>query len=154
MAKQKYISATDLYKIQLIQGCEISPNGLYILYGLSGIDKKTEEKHLNLWVVNTQSLVSKQLTYGKHHNGQAKWSPDGSKIAFISNRADKKQSQIYILPFKEGGEAQQLTQLQGAITNLQWNPDGKSILFGFKAKSNEAIARDKDPKKQKLGIVA
>jgi dipeptidyl aminopeptidase/acylaminoacyl peptidase len=58
--------------------------------------------------------------------GEPVWSPDGKRIAFLSDAASKDQQQIFIAS-TDGSGAKQLTHLTGAVQHMQWSPDGKSI---------------------------
>ena len=58
------------------------------------------------------------------------WSPDGSRIAFLSDRARKKQSQLYVAP-AAGGAVRKLTSLVGFLTDPRWSPDGSRIALLF-----------------------
>lgn len=147
------ITAKDLYRFEIIQGSEISPDGQHVLYGVQWVDKATEKKYSNLWIAPTNGGKPYRFTSGKHNDSQATWSPDGKKIAFVSNRADKKQAQIYLIDFEKGGEAQVVSDVKGSIGSLSWSPDGKKILFDFRAKDKEIIRREADKKAKELGIV-
>jgi dipeptidyl aminopeptidase/acylaminoacyl peptidase len=117
------------------------------------VDKKTEKKYSNLWVVSTDGGSARQFTYGDQSDTQPRWSPDGSQIAFISNRGNEKQPQIYIIPF-QGGEARQLTNFKGNFGEYEWSPDGKRLVCMFRKKDQEEIEREKDEQKKKLGVVS
>ena len=99
------------------------------------------------------SSQPRQFTYGDHVERSPRWSPDGSEIAFLSNRRDAKQFQIYIIPFY-GGEARPLTDMVGSCASIAWSPDGSQFAVGFRKKDEEAIERENDPQKKELGIVA
>lgn len=148
------LTAKDLYKFELIHEARISPGGDYIVFTLSRIDPKTEKKHNNLWLVSTQGGKPRQFTHGDWSDSSPRWSPDGRVIAFLSDRADEKQSQIYLLPV-DGGEARRLTELQDtAIGEFAWSPDGRQMLCTMRKKDAEAVAREADEQKKKLGVVA
>ncbi len=151
--KKGYITEEDLYRFQLITDCQISPDGRHIGYSLQRVDKKKEKKYSNIWIVPTDGGRARRFTHGNYAENQLKWSPDGSKIAFVSNRGDEKQPQIYILPFA-GGEARQLTNLKGEFGGFEWSPDGRRLVCQFRKKDKEAIKREKDKKKKELGVVA
>lgn len=148
------ITAEDLYQFELITDARIAPNGRTTICTIQRVDRKTEKKHSNLWLADTQTGQLRQFTYGDWSDSSPRWSPDGRTIAFLSNRADEKQAQLYLIPL-DGGEARALTSLKDmSIGSLEWSPDGKQILCAIRRKDQEAIERDADEQKKKLGIVA
>ncbi len=153
--KKRLITAEDLYRFQLITDCQISPDGRHVVFCVQRVDKKTEKKYSNLWVVPTGRGRARQFTYGDQVDSQPKWSRDGSEIAFISNRGNEneKQPQIYTIPF-HGGEARPLTNLKGEIGVFEWSPDGKQLVCQFRKKDKEAIEREEDERKKSMGIVS
>jgi len=151
--KKRRITAEDLYRFQLITDCQISPDGLNVVFCVQRVDKKTEKKYSNLWIAPTDRGRARQFTYGDQTDSQPKWSPDGSEIAFVSNRGDEKQPQIHVIPF-HGGEARPLTDLKGEIAAFEWSPDGKQLVCQFRKKDKEAIEREEDEQKKKLGVVS
>ena len=151
--KKSRITAEDLYRFQLITDSQISPDGHHVVFCVQRVDKKTEKKYSNLWIAPTDRGRVHQFTYGDQSDSQPKWSPDGSEIAFISNRGDEKQPQIYVIPL-HGGEARPLTDLKGEIGPFEWSPDGKHFVCQFRKKDQEAIAREEDERKKELGVVS
>ena len=151
--KKRRITAEDLYRFRLISDSRISPDGRHVIFCVQRVDKKTEKKYSNLWIVPTDGGRARQFTYGDQSDSPPQWSPDGTKIAFISNRGDEKQPQIYVIPF-HGGEARQLTNFKGEIGAFEWSPDGKKLACMFRRKDKEEIEREKDEQKKKLGVVS
>ncbi len=151
--KKRRITAEDLYVFQLISSCEISPQGGHVIFCLQRVDKKTEKKYSNLWIVPTDGGRARQFTYGNQLDTQPRWSPDGAEIAFISNRGHEKQSQIYLIP-SDGGEARQLTNVKGTIGHFEWAPHGKELAFTLRKKDKEEVEREKNEQKKKLGVVS
>lgn len=147
------ITAEDLYYFQPISDCQISPDGQRVLFCVHRVDRESEKKYANLWVAAVEDGQTRQFTYGDQSDTQPRWSPDGHQIAFISNRKDEKQAQIYLIPFS-GGEARPLTDLKGKIENFAWSPDGTKLVCQFRQKDAEEIEREKDEQKKKLGVVA
>ena len=137
------ISADDLYRLQLISDCQISPDGRHVVFGVQRVDRENEKKYANLWVVPTDRGPARQFTYGNQVDASPRWSPDGGQIAFISNRGEEKQPQIHVIPF-HGGEARPLTNLKGEFGPFEWSPDGKQLVCQFRKKDEEVIAREED----------
>ncbi len=161
--KKRTITADDLYKFELISIPQIAPDEDHVVYAQQRVDPTTEKKYSNLWIASfdlpsgdqdrpADGAGPWQFTYGDQVDNHPKWSPDGSKITFISNRGDEKQPQFYLLPF-EGGEARPLTDLKGEFGAYQWSPDGSKIVVQFRKKDAEVIEREEDEAKQKLGVV-
>lgn len=146
------ITAEDLYDLTLISDCQIAPDGNHIVYTAQRVDKKTEKKYTNLWVVPTGDGAPRQFTHGDQSDTHPRWSPTGDSIAFISNRDDEKQPQIYSIPFT-GGEARNLTDFKGNIQTFSWSPDGTKLACIFRKKDKEAIEREEDEQKKELGVV-
>ena len=146
------IEAEDLYRFQLIRGAHLSPNGAHALYTLERVNPDTEKKHHNIWIVPTRDGEPKQFTFGDHQDRMPKWAPDGRTIAFLSNRANEEQFQIYLISFG-GGEARRLTDLAGEFGSFAWSPDGRRVVCQFRQKDPAVRQRESDERKEKLGEV-
>jgi dipeptidyl aminopeptidase/acylaminoacyl peptidase len=87
----------------------------------------------HLYVLDIASAKIEQLTTGKYDEGSPSWSPDGSRIAFVSNRtADPDRndnSDIFVVEAKKGSELKQLTTWKGKDNSPEWSKDGKFISF-------------------------
>jgi dipeptidyl aminopeptidase/acylaminoacyl peptidase len=151
--EKRAITPDDLYQFKRIGDCHIAPDGRHIIYTVQRIDRKSEKKYTNLWLVPAAGGQARQFTGGDQTDSQPRWSPDGRHLAFISNRDDEKQPQIYLIP-SDGGEARRLTDLKGQFGSIEWSPDGKQLLVSFRRKDQEAVEREEDEQKEKLGIVA
>ncbi|MEN4012760.1 MAG: S9 family peptidase [Bellilinea sp.] len=144
MAKRA-TTAEDLYTFQVPSSPHISPNGEQVVLSVQRVERKTEKKFSNLWVVPVRDGSPKQFTYGNQSDSNPVWSPDGAQIAFLSNRGDKeKPPAIFLIPF-QGGEARQLASIDGEIGSLIWSPDGTKILCLVRKTDKDVLERKKDP---------
>src|SRR5438132_9875350 len=80
-----------------------------------------------IWLADSASGKSFQLTRGDKSSTSPRWSPDGKWLAFLSNRLEDK-NQIFLID-PTGGEARQLTKSETAISNYSWSEDGKTIAY-------------------------
>jgi dipeptidyl aminopeptidase/acylaminoacyl peptidase len=147
------IRADDLYRLQTVSGAQMSPDGSRVICSVERVDRSTERKYSNLWLAPTGSVRPQQFTHGDQRDTSAQWSPDGRRIAFLSNRGDADQPQIYLIPI-DGGEARPLTKLKGGIGAFRWSPDGKRFVCVFRKQDADAAEREADQKKKDLGVVA
>ena len=102
---------------------DFSPDGSKILFsGLVGSDP-----HSDLYTVNADGSGLVQLTSSAGNNSFGVWSPDGSKIAFISDRTGF--DQVWVID-TNGGNPEQLTTdptSKGQVPD--WSPDGSKIAY-------------------------
>ncbi|NIN72654.1 MAG: prolyl oligopeptidase family serine peptidase [Gemmatimonadetes bacterium] len=121
------IQANDLYRIRTAGDVAISPDGEQVAFVVTQIDSAADAYYSHLWLAGMSGRSVRQLTRGAVRDRDPAWSPDGSKIAFVSGRGEG-GAQIYILPL-EGGEPWALTDLENGASNPVWSPDGSTILF-------------------------
>jgi serine/threonine protein kinase/Tol biopolymer transport system component len=82
----------------------------------------------NLWRSRTDGSEKLQLTSAPVFATLPAWSPDGSRIAFVTAESGKHQ-QIHVIP-ANGGVPRELAVAQFDAWRVSWAPDGNSILFG------------------------
>ena len=145
------ITAQDLYRLERISGCEISPDGKHVAYAVERVDRETEKKYSNLWIAPTSGGAPRQYTRGDQRDTSPQWSPDGETIAFVSDRPSN-SPQIFTIPLR-GGEARPLTDLKGQFGPIRWSPDGRMFAFQFRKKDDEVLAAEEDERTKRLGTV-
>ena len=82
------------------------------------------ELSARLYKADSQQFV--RLTDNGHGDVQPAWSPDGQKIAFVSDRTG--DAEIFVMN-ADGTDVVQLTNNPAADVEPSWSPDGKSIAF-------------------------
>jgi len=70
------------------------------------------------------------LTSGGGSAKAARLAPDGSSLAFLSDRAKAEVFQLYLLAEGQLGEARPAPAVPGTVEFLEWSPDGTRILLG------------------------
>ncbi len=148
MEKQKRpLTSRDLWSLRFTGDPEVSPSGKELVWVETWIN--VEKNHYESAICISRRDESgkfgspSRLTYGKKPNGDGamdrspRFSPDGSLLAFTSNRSGK--TQLWLLNMKEGGEARRLTNLEDGLSQFTWSPDSKRIAF---------CSREPKPKKE------
>ena len=89
--------------------------------------------YTHLYLFDVAAKKTDTLTKGNFNESEAEWSPDGSRIAFVSNHTqdpDKNENtDIFVIDAKPGQQAEQLTSWKGIDKNPRWSPDGKFIAY-------------------------
>ncbi|HXH60760.1 MAG TPA: DPP IV N-terminal domain-containing protein, partial [Fimbriimonadaceae bacterium] len=148
--RKRPITAEDLFKIQFVNGPQMSPDGKRVLFIKTHIDAEKNKYVGNLFTVEVASGEVKQWTQGEKPGGMGRWSPDGSQMAFVSGR-EGPSAQIYLLP-SDGGEARKLTNLpEGSIGDIVWSPDGKHIAVTFRPLAENRTTKAEKERKEKNG---
>ena len=93
-----------------------------------------DDRRGHLWVVNVKSEGAKQITEGNDWNdSDAQWSPDGTRIAFVSNRTGKefegnRNTDVWVI-LADGTSLTKISDHEEADSGPRWSPDGRNIAF-------------------------
>jgi dipeptidyl aminopeptidase/acylaminoacyl peptidase len=87
---------------------------------------------------NPPKRISAGVADGIHAEGSVAWSPDGKKLAFLSDAAKAGQLQLYVIEAAGRGSARKITQVKGFLSAPGWSPDGRSIAVLFTENATRA----------------
>jgi dipeptidyl aminopeptidase/acylaminoacyl peptidase len=121
------LAAESLWKWRFVGDPRISPDGSKIAYVHISVDEEKDNYRSAIWLADTAGGEPRRLTSGDARDFAPRWSPDGSRLAFLSTRRGS-PPQIYVLRL-DGGEARQVTTLEGGASNVEWSPDGRALAF-------------------------
>jgi Tol biopolymer transport system component len=96
-----------------------SPDGQEIVFSRGGSDR-------DVYVMNADGSSQRNLTGNPARDGNPVWSPDGQKIAFLSDRDGNLE--VYVMN-ADGGGQRNLTRNPAADRPAAWSPDGQKIAF-------------------------
>jgi dipeptidyl aminopeptidase/acylaminoacyl peptidase len=117
---------TLVYGFEPCADPQISPDGERIALVRAKTEREPKKSASHLWLCNRDGSGLRRITWAGSRNTNPRWSPDGSRVAFVSDRIEP--NGIFVLPM-DGGEARQLTAHPTTITELAWSPDGRTIAF-------------------------
>jgi dipeptidyl aminopeptidase/acylaminoacyl peptidase len=128
---------------------EISPDGRFVAYTVRETNWDDNAYETQIWLADARSGATRQLTNGKKSSSSPAWSPDGSRLAFISDRTDKRQ--IYVIN-PQAGEAEALTTLEDGVTSFAWSPDGKRIAYTATEQKPQRV-KDREKKYGEFAVI-
>ena len=115
----------DLYlEMESVSDPQIAPDGSQIIYTRSWIDKLNDRRESALWIMNADGSKNRFLTDGS----SARWSPDGTRIAYLA-RGEPKGTQIFVRWMDAEGATTQITRVEETPSSIRWSPDGRHIAF-------------------------
>lgn len=118
----------DVYELTGVADPRLSPDGRLVAFVVTRIDRDESEYRSAIWVVPTDGPESpRRLTSGVKADAAPRFSPDGTRLAFVSDR-DGEKKQLYVLPL-QGGEPQRLTDLPEDVEAPVWSPDSTRLAF-------------------------
>ena len=122
----------DVFDLEWASDPRVSPDGKTIVYVRKSNDIMKDRERSNLWQVSTDGSDHRPLYSGLNSIKSPRWSPNGEKLAFISN--DTGSQQIHVRWF-DSGDTAVISQLQASPSNLSWSPDGKWLAFTMNVKA-------------------
>ena len=122
----------DVFDLEWASDPRVSPDGETIVYVRKSNDIMKDRERSNLWQVSADGTNHRPLYSGLNSIRSPRWSPNGEKLAFISN--DTGSQQIHVRWF-DNGDTAVISQLQASPSNLSWSPDGKWLAFTMNVKA-------------------
>ena len=153
MPPRMKMTAEDFMRLQMVGDPQISPDSERIAFVKKSIDAEKSKYRSEIWVVPTLEGEPRRFTGSDSNDSHPRWSPDGSRLAFLSDR-QKPKSRIFTIP-TDGGEPTALTKLEqeGGIEGFRWSPDGTKIAFLFR-ETPEAYRKERTEERQKQEMPA
>ena len=135
----------DVFALAAASDPRVSPDGRTVAFVVTRTDRERNDYRSAIWLVPADgSAPPRQFTAGTKRDGHPRWSPDGTRLAFVSNR-DGDAGQLYVIP-ASGGEAVRLTDSHEDIEDVAWSPDGTRI--AFTARVRDAAYDEKEDRKR------
>lgn len=126
MPSKHPIVPEDTYRIRSTTSLEVTADGSRIAYTLEIGDKSEDSFRQELWVADGDGKNAKRLCRIEDECSDPKFSPDGTKIAYLSDRKDG--TQLWVARAGEG-RGRSITSVDRTIGDFDWAPDGSRLVF-------------------------
>ena len=124
LAAPSTFAPRDVFALEQATDVQISPDGRHIAYVRSSGDIMTDGARRTVWLIDSASGAQTPLLDGVA--SRPRWSPDGSRIAYVTADAGKPQLFVHWLA---SGRNARITGLPDAPAAIAWSPDGTRIAF-------------------------
>lgn len=148
------ITAEDLCKFNFVGDPQLSPNKDKVAYVLTHVDKEKDGYYSFIYITD---LNGEGRQFTSHYSKDSlvkdtapKWSPDGTTLAFRSNRTGK--NQVWLLHI-DGGEAIQLTDVKQGIGDFTWSPNGRQLALTINGEMKLSNEEEKKEEKSDVKVI-
>jgi dipeptidyl aminopeptidase/acylaminoacyl peptidase len=152
------LTIEELVKMKVLSHPRLSPDAKQIVFQVRIADMEESRYQQDTYLLDLTSRETRPLAFSPANEESPEWSPDGAKIAFLSDRSfeasdtGESTTQIWLLPVT-GGEAKQLTQSAESIEDFQFSKDGRYIYYlTSMAKSAEMKRLEESSEDQKTDL--
>ena len=105
-----------------------SPDGRWVAFTGAMWERLEGTPKTRICLTPTEGGEHRTITAGPEHDAGPRWSPDGRRLSFVSDRKEKGRMQLFVLDVEGFGEAEELPEIEGTVEHHVWSPDGSSIL--------------------------
>ena len=128
--------------VKAIPQAALSPDGKRFVYAVAGSGQEGGQELFVGYVARPNSLVRvavprENVVQRACHETEPVWSPDGSRLAFLSDCNNLGQTQLFIVDLEHPDSAtntitpKRITNVTGYLSRPKWSPDGKTIALLF-----------------------
>ncbi|MEX0879889.1 MAG: S9 family peptidase [Thermoanaerobaculia bacterium] len=121
-AAERPLRFEELAKVRRLGAFSVSPDGRQVAFAVSTPEVEANTSRSAIWVVAAGGGEARRLTSGEKRDSDPRFSPDGRRLAFLSNRDGG--SQIWTMDLS-GGDPVKATSFPTEVNGFTWSPDGK-----------------------------
>src|SRR5438445_4570016 len=131
------LTADDLAAFAFVNGAVISPAGDRVAYAVRRMDPAANRYRASIFVSAVDGKDPAAWTDGTADDATVRWSPDGTRLAFVSDRGavpdgKKRAPKNAFVVDRPGAEPRALTSFADDCGDLTWLPDGSGVVVSAK----------------------
>jgi len=127
-ALAKGLTVDDMLAMQRVSDPQVAPDGKWVAFNVRETDLDANKGRFDIWLSAIDGSGLTRLTSHPDADTDARWSPDGKWLYFMSTRSGS--SQVWRIK-PTGGEAEQVTKLETDLNGFKLMPDGKRLVLAI-----------------------
>ncbi len=116
----------QLLTLDRVADPQISPDGRWVAHSLTATDLEADDRRTDVWLVPAGSGRPRRVSDDSLGGRGARWSPDGSTLAFVTTRGGTPQVHLYGVATRR---TRRLTDLATGVDGVVWSPTGTHLAF-------------------------
>jgi dipeptidyl aminopeptidase/acylaminoacyl peptidase len=128
VASARTMTLDDVKSIVTISDVHLRPDGKEILYIASSGNYKSDVVERSLMLYDLASGTRRVLADDRDGLASPTWSPDGTRIAFVAQRAADHMAQLWVMDMR-GGDPRMVSNAPRGVDSYAWRADGSTLLY-------------------------
>ena len=123
---ERPIRFEEMAKLGRVGAFSVSPDGRTVAFAIATPDVDANASRSAIWMIPISGGEARRMTSGEKRDSDPGFSPDGHKLAFLSNREGR--TQIWVLDLA-GGDPVRATSFPTEVSAFTWSRDGRSFFI-------------------------
>ncbi len=135
------VAPEDTYAFRVVDALQISPDGRTLAYVAETYVKDGDRLRQGLYLMPASGGAPRPVAQGGESASQPRFSPDGKRLAFLSDGADGAQVAV---ARADGKHLKVVTRIPGGVSEFDWSPDGRSLVV-VRSETPAGMKATRDP---------
>ncbi|NIM51212.1 MAG: prolyl oligopeptidase family serine peptidase [Gemmatimonadales bacterium] len=120
------LQVDEFLTLDRVSDPQISPDGRWVLYTVTTTDLDANSRSSDIWLQSVDGGEPRRISDDRRGGAQARWSPDGETVAYVTTRGGTPQVRLYTAARRR---TRPLTSLSTGASGVIWSPTGTHLAF-------------------------